>query len=79
MAKRIMGEFGVVVYAEVNWAMRMPGKAAPATWQLIPEGKVWGAGIKAPLDVVLNLPVRVEQSYPKLVEALDTAWKKAKK
>ena len=79
MAKRIMGEFGVVVYAEVNWAMRMPGKAAPATWQLIPEGKVWGAGIKVPLDVVLGLPIRIEQSFPKLVETLDTAWKKAKK
>ena len=74
MAKRIMGEFSVVVYSQVEWHMRQPGKKAPAYWQLIPEGKVWGAAVKAPYAVTQHLPVRVEQSLPALEAALEKAW-----
>ena len=68
MAKRIMGEFGVVLYAEVGQAPG-PGKEPPATWQLQPEGKVWGAGVKCPPAIARTLPKRVPQDWTKL-EAL---------
>ncbi len=76
MAKRIMGEFSVVVYAIVDYAARQPNKPVPAKWQLLPEGKVWGAAVKAPTAVVMNLPVYIPQSYQALKQALEAAYVK---
>ena len=74
MAKDIMGEFGVVVYSVADWTTRQPGKLAKASWQLIPEGKVWGAAVKAPIEVAAKLPVRIDQSLPLLEHTLEAAW-----
>lgn len=74
-AKEIMGEFGVVVYSIIEWNMRQPKGLAPAKWQLIPEGEVWGAAIKAPIEVIRQLPVYCEQSFTVLQKTLEDAWK----
>lgn len=67
LAKRIMGEFSVVLYAEVT--PPVPGQVQKATWQLQPGGKVWGAGVKVPPALAAKLPSRVPQDW-KLVEPL---------
>lgn len=76
-AKEIMGEFGVVVYSIIEWGNRLPNKLAPAKWQLIPEGEVWGAAIKAPSEVIKHLPVYCAQDYNVLKQTLADAWAKS--
>lgn len=73
-AKEIMGEFGVTVYSVIDWHLRQPKGLAPAKWQLIPEGEVWGAAIKAPIEVIAKLPVYCAQDYNVLEQTLETAW-----
>ena len=73
-AKEFMGEFGLVVYTEINWGGRQPKSLAPATFQLLPEGEVWGCCVKAPLEMIKHLPVRCGQSYPVLDKVLADAW-----
>ena len=77
MAKRIMGEFSVVIYSIADFAARQPNKPVPCRWQLLPEGKVWGAAVKAPTQVVMNLPIYIPQSYEALKGALEAAYAKA--
>ena len=67
LAKRIMGEFSVVLYAEVT--PPVPGQLQKATWQLQPGGKVWGAGVKLPPDLAAKLPQKVPQDW-QLVEPM---------
>lgn len=67
LAKRIMGEFSVVLYAEVS--PPVPGQTQKATWQLQPGGKVWGAGVKLPVALAAKLPSKVPQDW-KQVEPL---------
>lgn len=69
MAKRIMGEFSVVVYSEVGLPPA-PDKPAPATWQLLPSGKVWGAGVKIPAKLAQKLPAKIAQDFPTLQKVL---------
>jgi hypothetical protein len=64
LAKRIMGEFSVVLHAEVP--PPVPGQPQRATWQLQPGGKVWGAGVKVPVEIASKLPQKVEQDWGKL-------------
>lgn len=64
MAKRIMGEFAVVLYSEVS--LPDPQGNRKGTWQLRPGGKVWGAGVKVPPDIAKKLPEKVEQNWAKL-------------
>lgn len=73
-AKEFMGEFGLVVHSRILWGQRQPHRLAPAKWQLIPEGEVWGASVKAPADVIARLPVYCEQSYTELQAILEKAW-----
>ena len=79
-AKEFMGEFGLVVHSRILWDQRDPRfiKTAPerriAKWQLKPEGDVWGASVKAPIDVVDKLPNYCEQSYEVLKQLLEDAW-----
>ena len=63
-AKRIMGEFSVVLHASVS--NPVPGIPQKATWQLIPGGKVWGCGVKIPVEIAAKLPQKVEQDWAKL-------------
>mgnify|MGYP001571215047 CR=1 FL=1 len=74
MAKRIMGEFSVVIYSIADYAMRQPNKPVPAYWQLLPEGKVWGAAVKAPYEVVMKLPTKIPQSLVVLEDTLAKAY-----
>lgn len=58
-AKDIMGEFSLVLYA----TRQGQGPATRFVWQTQPFGKVWGAGVKLPIDVAKRLPVTVEQDW----------------
>lgn len=62
-AKRVMGEFSVVVYANRD----ATGKYC---WQTQPAGKVWGAGVKMPLEIAKTLPITLEQDWRLLEKAL---------
>lgn len=88
-AKEFMGEFGLVVHSRINWGKRavVAPKDAPegvlatnvqrfeAKWQLLPEGDVWGACVKAPLAVIERLPSYCNQNYTTLKTILEDAWK----
>lgn len=71
MAKKIMGEFSIVLYSNVKW--KVDG-SMEAEWQLRPQGTVWGAAVKAPLEVVERLPVTIPQDFKVLEQALQGAW-----
>lgn len=64
MAKRIMGEFSVVLFSEVS--LPDPQGKRTGTWQLRPGGKIWGAGVKVPPDIAKRLPEKVPQDWQKL-------------
>ncbi|KKL83526.1 hypothetical protein LCGC14_1973890, partial [marine sediment metagenome] len=64
LAKRMMGEFAIVLYATLTNPDPM-GKQK-AMWQLRPGGKVWGAGIKMPAAVRDNIPASIEQDWADL-------------
>ena len=67
-AKRIVGEFGAVVYSTVS--LPDPHGRINGSWQLRPEGKVWGVGVKVPPEIGRTLPVRVPQDFTVLEELL---------
>ena len=58
-AKRMMGEFSLVLYS----TRQGTGPATKFIWQTQPFGKVWGAGAKLPIEVARRLPVTVEQDW----------------
>ena len=64
LAKRIMGEFAIVLYASLT--NPDPQGKQRAFWQLRPGGKVWGAGIKMPSSVRDNIPASIEQDWAEL-------------
>ena len=67
MAKRIMGEFSVVLYAEVP--PPVPGQPQKATWQLQPGAPDLAAGVKVPSTLAAKLPQKVPQDW-QLVEPM---------
>ena len=77
MAKRVMGEFAVTIYQEMNLATALPKQRAKVTWQLIPEGDIWGAAIKAPIDVATKLPKVIEGNLKLLESTLEKAYREA--
>ena len=58
MASRIVGEFSVVLYAEVD--PPTPQGKVTARWQIRPAGKVWGVGVKLPPEMAARLPNKLE-------------------
>ena len=58
-AKRIMGEFAVALGTKIEGT----GKAARYLWQTKPQGRVWGAGMKIPVEVYEKIPDFVTQDY----------------
>ena len=58
-AKLIMGEFSVVLYAYRQGV----GQGAKYIWLTQPTGKVWGAGIKMPVEVAAKLPIELPQDF----------------
>lgn len=65
-AKRIMGEFSLVLYA----TKEPTGKYV---WYTQPQGKVWGAGAKLPVEIAKRLPVSLEQDWGKLEQVIFAA------
>ncbi len=80
-AKKIMGETSMVLYADQDGA----GDAARHFWRTRPAGRVWGAALKLPVDLVdkLNIPKEVPQDFYKLdqliVGQLEREWDKLNK
>ena len=77
MAKRVVGEFAVTLFQRMDLALTLPGKRAKVTWQLIPEGDVWGAAIKAPVDVTTKLPKTIDANLKLLEQTLEKAFQEA--
>lgn len=69
LARQIVGEFNVVLYADVGLPVA-PGRPGKGTWQTRPKGKVWGVGIKGPVEIVGKIPDEIPQDYQKLKSAL---------
>lgn len=65
LAKRIMGEFPVVLYADVGISTA-PGVPAPASWRLVPNALVRGCGAKIPAAIAKQLPPVVPQDWARL-------------
>lgn len=64
LARRTVGEFGVVLYAEAS--MPDPQGKQTGTWQIRKAGRVWGVGAKIPKHIALKLPEKVPQDWSKL-------------
>ena len=64
MAKRVVGEFSVVLYSEVSTPD--PQGRIRGTWQIRPAGKVWGVGVKLPPSMAATLPAKIEPDFRKL-------------
>ena len=62
-SKKIMGEFSISLYATKD-------PAGKFVWQTQPSGKVWGAGVKLPVEVAKTLPLFIEQDWRVLEKAL---------
>jgi len=65
-AKLIMGEFSVVLYATKTGV----GEGTEYQWLTRPLGKVWGCGIKAPVELTKNIPTRLDKQDWRLLEPL---------
>ena len=76
LARKIVGEFGVVMYAEVG--LPGPDGRSTGTWQIRKAGSVWGVGVKAPFEIALKLPARIPQNWSKLYPLLLGVVEKAK-
>lgn len=69
-AKRIVGEFGAVVYSTVTTPVADPQGQLVGSWQLRPESRVWGVGAKVPPEIGRTLPVRCPQDFQVLEDLL---------
>ena len=75
LAKKIMGMFSFVLYANKVYKMQ-GGKMLPAyEWQLKETKEVAGAAIKLPPELVAKLPDSVPQDFKKLDELLESLTK----
>lgn len=69
MAKRVMGEFPIVLYAELDqppMAVMVGRTEVNAWWRLLPTRDTRAAGVKLPPSVAMSLPARVPQDWSKL-------------
>jgi len=71
LARKIVGEFGIVMYAEVG--LPDPKGRTESSWQIRKHGKVWGVGTKLPYEIAIKLPTKVPQDWQKLLPLLDYA------
>lgn len=69
LAKRIVGEFGVVVAAEVTLP-DLKGHVV-GKWQIRKEGKVWGVGVKVNPELAKTLPSKIDADFPTLEKLLN--------
>ena len=72
LAKKIMGEFSVVVHQSVRKLVATDDKPQ-AVWQTRAAGDVWGASLKGPTGVVQKIPTYIAADY----RILEKLWKEA--
>jgi hypothetical protein len=74
LARLIVGEFGVVLYATVDLPIpdpKNPGQVVQkGAWQIRKAGRVWGVGAKVPYELALKLPEKIPQDWQKLYPLL---------
>lgn len=58
MAKRIVGEFTIVLYAEVG--LPNPRGQIRGKWTVKPQGKIWGVGVHLPPEIAKKVPPTIE-------------------
>lgn len=58
MAKRIVGEFTVVLYSEVS--LPDPRGRQRGKWTVKPTGKIWGVGVHLPREIATTIPAVLE-------------------
>jgi hypothetical protein len=58
MAKRIVGEFTIVLYSEVS--MPDPRGRQRGKWTVKPQGKIWGVGVHLPPEIAAKVPATIE-------------------
>ena len=68
LARNLVTLFSLVLYAELF--LTDPRGVSNATWQLQKQGRVWGVGVKVPVEVAMKLPTSVPQDWNKLYEKL---------
>ena len=73
MAKRIVGEFSVVVHQSLR--PTKPGEPPAAFWQTRPQGEVMGCGLKGPAEIIKRIPTFIPATYPDL----EAEWVKAER
>lgn len=74
MAKKIVGEFSVVVHQSLR--KLQPTEAEPqGVWQTRPAGEVWGCGLKGTVEVVKRIPTYIPADY----RVLEKLWQDAEK
>lgn len=73
-AKRIMGEFSVVVHQTIG-KIKPTDAESQELWQTRPYGEVWGCGLKGPKDTVKHIPTFIPANY----RVFEQAWAWAEK
>lgn len=73
MAKKIIGEFSVVVHSSLR--SPKPGEPVEAYWQTRPSGEVEGCGVKGPAETVKKLPLYIKADYQEFERQWDLAAK----
>ncbi len=68
LARQVVGEFSIVLRSEVS--LPGPDGKQRGTWTIKPKGKVWGVGVKGPIEVVSKLPAEVPQDWQALKKLL---------
>ena len=68
LAKRLPGEFGVVLSSEVG--LPDPKGNISGIWQVKKAGKVWGVGVKAPKEIAIAIPEFIVMDLTKLFKFL---------
>jgi hypothetical protein len=58
MAKRIVGEFTIVLYSEVS--LPDPRGRQRGKWTVKPQGKIWGVGVHLPPEIAMKVPATIE-------------------
>jgi len=74
MARSILGEFAVTVHTGKR-RLKATDTEESYVWQTKPDGEVMGAGIKAPAEVVAQIPKYVKADWPTLAAYLNVAPK----
>lgn len=68
LAKQICGEFSVVLSAAVTLP-DIKGQVK-GEWQIRPQGKIWGVGVKVAPEIAKRLPAKMPQDFESLRKLL---------